>query len=253
MKVLIIEDEIPAAEKLERYLKKYDPEVQILEHLQSVRDSVSWLNDRGNEPDVILMDIQLIDGKSFSIFDEVEVNKPIIFTTAFDEYAIKAFEVNSVAYLLKPVTYDDLSTALDKHRKLTSTDSELLHVSEILKNLSTGKEYKNRFMVKIGDHIRSVTSEQIALFYAEGRNAYIVNYEGRNLIIDYKMEELEEILDPQLFFRLNRTFIISINAIKDVVVYSNSRLKVVPNVDLDKEMIVSREKVAAFKSWFDGN
>lgn len=253
MRVLIIEDEIPAAEKLVRYLKKYDEDVEVLATLQSVKESVKWLKEHGNEPDIILMDIQLIDGKSFLIFDQVDVVKPIIFTTAFDEYAIKAFEVNSIAYLLKPVTLDDLSAALDKYRKLSKTTDELMHVTEILKSLSVGKSYKNRFMVKIGDHIRSVTTDQIALFFAEGRNAYIVNTEGRKLIIDFKMEELEEILDPRQFFRLNRTFIISINAIKDVLVYSNSRLKVIPTVELDKEMIVSREKVQVFKSWFDGN
>ena len=253
MRVLIIEDEIPAAEKLVRYLKKYDEDVEVLATLQSVKESVGWLKEHGNEPDIILMDIQLIDGKSFLIFDQVDVVKPIIFTTAFDEYAIKAFEVNSIAYLLKPVTLDDLSAALDKYRKLSKTTDELMHVTEILKSLSVGKSYKNRFMVKIGDHIRSVTTDQIALFFAEGRNAYIVNTEGRKLIIDFKMEELEEILDPRQFFRLNRTFIISINAIKDVLVYSNSRLKVIPTVELDKEMIVSREKVQVFKSWFDGN
>ena len=253
MRVLIIEDEIPAAEKLVRYLKKYDEDVEVLATLQSVKESVKWLKEHGNEPEIILMDIQLIDGKSFLIFDQVDVVKPIIFTTAFDEYAIKAFEVNSIAYLLKPVTLDDLSAALDKYRKLSKTTDELMHVTEILKSLSVGKSYKNRFMVKIGDHIRSVTTDQIALFFAEGRNAYIVNTEGRKLIIDFKMEELEEILDPRQFFRLNRTFIISINAIKDVLVYSNSRLKVIPTVELDKEMIVSREKVQVFKSWFDGN
>lgn len=254
MKVLIIEDEIPAAEKLERYLKRYDPEVEILDKLNSIKSSVHWLKAHQHEADLILLDIQLIDGKSFAIFEQVEVTIPIIFTTAFDDYAIKAFEVNSIAYLLKPITFDDLTIALDKYKRLEKKgNKELVHMSDVLKSLTNTKAYKSRFMVKIGEHIRSVTTDQIALFYADGRNAYIVNFDQRNLIIDYKLEELEDLLDPVLFFRANRTFIVSINAIKDVLVYSNSRLKIITELKLDKEIIVSREKVGAFKQWFDGN
>jgi two-component system LytT family response regulator len=255
MKILIIEDELPAREKLIRYLQRYDEGIEILDQLTSVKSAVHWLRTNPDTADLILMDIQLNDGKSFSIFEQLEVNTPIIFTTAFDEYAIKAFDVNSLAYLLKPIAYDDLCIALDKYKKISkaSGSPEAMHMSEVLKSLATGKSYKSRFMVKIGDHIRSVTTDQIMLFYADGRNAYIINTDERNLIIDYKMEELEELLDPKQFFRANRTFIISINGIKDVVVYSNSRLKIVPTVKLDKEIIVSREKVGAFKQWFDGN
>ena len=254
MKVLIIEDEIPAAEKLERYLNRYDTEIEVLDKLNSVKSAVHWLKINQSKTDLILLDIQLIDGKSFAIFDQVEVTVPIIFTTAFDEYAIKAFDVNSIAYLLKPITFDDLTVALDKYKRLQKKgSSELVHMSDVLKSLSNTRAYKSRFMVKIGEHIRSVTTDQIALFYADGRNAYIVNFNQRHLIIDYKLEELEDLLDPVVFFRANRTFIVSIHAIKDVLVYSNSRLKIITEQKLDKEIIVSREKVGAFKQWFDGN
>ena len=254
MKVLIIEDEIPAAEKLERYLNRYDAEIEVLDKLNSVKSAVHWLKVNQSKTDLILLDIQLIDGKSFAIFDQVEVTVPIIFTTAFDEYAIKAFDVNSIAYLLKPITFDDLTVALDKYRRLRKKgSSELVHMSDVLKSLSNTRAYKSRFTVKIGEHIRSVTTDQIALFYADGRNAYIVNFNQRHLIIDYKLEELEDLLDPVVFFRANRTFIVSIHAIKDVLVYSNSRLKIITEQKLDKEIIVSREKVGAFKQWFDGN
>ena len=254
MKVLIIEDEIPAAEKLERYLNRYDAEIEVLDKLNSVKSAVHWLKANQSKTDLVLLDIQLIDGKSFAIFDQVEVTVPIIFTTAFDEYAIKAFDVNSIAYLLKPITFDDLTVALDKYKRLQKKDnSELVHMSDVLKSLSNIKAYKSRFMVKIGEHIRSVTTDKIALFYADGRNAYIVTFEQRHLIIDYKLEELEDLLDPVVFFRANRTFIVSIHAIKDVLVYSNSRLKIITEQKLDKEIIVSREKVGAFKQWFDGN
>lgn len=259
MNVVIVEDEIPAAEKLERYLLRYNPDIQVLAKLQSVEDSVAWFKENQAETDLIFMDIQLIDGQSFAIFEQVEITKPIIFTTAYDEYALKAFEVNSIAYLLKPITFPDLSAAIDKLSLLQGANSTgkaddtiPIEFKALLSGISDQKKYKSRFMIKIGEHIRSVTDDKILFFYAEGRNAYITTDQGRRLIIDYKLEELENILDPKLFFRVNRTFIVNINAINDVIVYSNSRLKVITEVPPEKEIIVSREKVGAFKQWFDG-
>ncbi|RLD24526.1 MAG: DNA-binding response regulator [Bacteroidetes bacterium] len=259
MNVVIVEDEIPAAEKLERYLIRYDANIKVLAKLQTVADSVAWFKENQADTDLIFMDIQLIDGQSFAIFEKVEITKPIIFTTAYDEYALKAFEVNSIAYLLKPISFPDLSSAIDKLSLLQGTSSsskvdDLIPsgFKELLAGISSQQQYKSRFMIKIGEHIRSVTTDKIILFYAEGRNAYITNDQGRRLIIDYKLEELENLLDPKLFFRVNRTFIININAITDVIVYSNSRLKIITEVKAEKEIIVSREKVSAFKQWFDG-
>jgi two-component system LytT family response regulator len=252
MKVVIIEDEIPAAEKLERYLQRYDPGITVLKKIQTVSESVQWFRNNQDAADLIFMDIQLVDGQSFAIFEQVEVNKPVIFTTAYDEYALKAFEVNSIAYLLKPISYADLIKAIDKFKQTRRPATEL-ELTALLRRIDTSRSYKSRFMIKIGDHIRSVTIDEIVYFYAEGRNAYIINKQGRRLIIDYKLEELEEILDPSVFYRVNRTFIININYVKDVLVYSNSRLKVLTEVDSEKEIIVSREKVAAFKQWFAGD
>lgn len=255
MKVLIVEDEVPAAEKLTRYLHKYDQEIEILNKLDSVKSASAWLNENQEKLDLIFMDIQLIDGKSFEIFDRVQINKPIIFTTAFDDYAIDAFKVNSVDYLLKPITFDDLSAAikkLDRLKESLSDDKEKeIDINSVLNQLQK-KTFKNRFMVKLGDHIKSITTDNIALFYAEGRSVYLVTTQNRKFIIDFKLEELEEMLDPGDFFRLNRSFILKISAIDDVVVYSNSRLKITPNIDFDKEIIVSREKVNPFKEWFSG-
>ncbi|MEQ8476755.1 LytTR family DNA-binding domain-containing protein [Fulvivirga sp.] len=255
MNVLIVEDEVPAAEKLERYLSKYDASIKVLEKLTSVADSVRWLKEHQDELDLIFMDIQLIDGKSFEIFEQVNIQKPIIFITAFDEYAIDAFKVNSIDYLLKPITFDDLSQALNKleglKKNFGSGAKPTIDLSHALAQLQQ-KTYKTRFMVKLGEHIRSIVADDIALFYAEGRDVYLVTNEKRKFIIDYKLEELDEILDPALFYRANRSFITNINAIKDVVVYSNSRLKISPVIDLDKEIIVAREKVNAFKEWFNG-
>ena len=255
MKFLIIEDEQPAAEKLERYLLKYSTSNEVTARLDSVGTAVEWLKINQDDIDIIFMDVQLLDGLSFQIFQDVQVKKPVIFTTAFNEYALDAFKVNSIDYLLKPITFTDLSNSLRKIETLRAQlqwnndqSARLTQAVSALKN----REYKNRFMVKLGEHIRSITTDQISIFYADGRDVYLVTNQDRKFIIDYTLESLEDILDPKLFFRLNRSFIININAIKDVLIYSNSRLKITLTQAFDKEVIVSREKVAEFKTWFDG-
>jgi DNA-binding LytR/AlgR family response regulator len=256
MKVVIIEDEIPAAEKLKRYLEKYDASIQVAAHLTSIRDAVSWLQEKQESTDLIFMDIQLTDGLSFQIFQQVAIKKPVIFITAFNEFALDAFKVNSIDYLLKPVTFTDLSASLKKLENLreqlqwSPQKTEQLQETFITPKTTA---YKNRFMVKLGDHIRSITSDQIAMFYADGRDVYLVTTQNRKFIIDYTLETLEDLLEPQVFFRINRTYILHINSIKDVIVYSSSRLKITLTQEFDKEIIVSREKVAPFKEWFDGH
>ncbi|UII20681.1 LytR/AlgR family response regulator transcription factor [Fulvivirga ligni] len=253
MKVLIIEDEVPAAEKLERYLLRYDANIEILDKLTSVEESVAWLKRHQDRIDLIFMDIQLTDGKSFDIFPSVNVEKPIIFITAFDEYAVEAFKVNSIAYLLKPIIYADLEAALNKMESLRShLNPGAFNINQALQQLQKD-QYKTRFMVKLGEHIKSITTDSIELFYAEGRTVYLLTNQERKFIIDYKLEELESMLDPQQFYRANRSFIVNINAIEDVVVYSNSRLQISTKVPFDKEIIVSREKVNPFKNWFNGH
>jgi two-component system, LytTR family, response regulator len=254
MKVIIVEDEVPAAEKLERYLQKYDATIQVVAKFDSISTTVSWLTENQDLLDLIFMDIQLIDGLSFQIFQQVQVRKPVIFTTAFNEFALDAFKVNSIDYLLKPITFTDLSASLKKLETLRQqfgNRDQSEKVQQVLTSLKT-KEYKTRFMVKLGEHIRSITTDQISVLYADGRDVYLVTTQGRKFIIDYTLEALEDILDPKDFFRLNRTFILNINAIKDVLVYSNSRLKITLTQEFDKEIIVSREKVGEFKEWFDG-
>jgi two-component system LytT family response regulator len=255
MRVIIIEDEVPAAEKLERYLLKYDPSTEILCRINSVSTAIEWLPVNQDKADLIFMDIQLIDGLSFHIFQQVQVKKPVIFTTAFNEFALDAFKVNGIDYLLKPLTFTDLSASLKKLENLRQQLNEPTDQQERIQNAFSTvrpKEYKTRFMVKLGEHIRSITTDQINVFYADGRDVYLVTNQSRKFIIDYTLEALEEILDPKVFFRLNRTFILHINSIKDVLVYSNSRLKITLHQELDREIIVSREKVNDFKSWFDG-
>ena len=255
MRVIIVEDEIPAAEKLERYLLKFDPAIEILARLQTVKDTVEWLTINQDNLDLIFMDIQLTDGLSFQIFQQVEVNKPVIFTTAYNEFALDAFKVSSIDYLLKPITFTDLSASMKKlatlREQLPWKKDGMNTLQQTFSSLKT-RSYKTRFMVKLGEHIRSITTDQINFFYADGRDVYLVTKQTRKFIVDYTLESLEDILDPKLFFRLNRTFIVNIDAIKDVVVYSNSRLKIMLLQEFDKEIIVSREKVSEFKEWFDG-
>jgi len=257
MKILIIEDETPAAEKLERYLSRLDEPVEVLAILPSVESSVTWFEANPDLADLVFMDIQLNDGKSFEIFEKTRITAPIIFTTAYDEYAIEAFKVNGIAYLLKPITFEDITDAFDKvtslKKKLGKSDSTSNDIDKLLSKLGKQTQvYKNRFMVKVGDHIKSVPVADIRILFAEGRTAYIVTTEGRKFIIDYKLEQLEFLLNPTVFMRVNRSFILNIDTIKDVIVFSNSRLKVIADQEVDREIIISREKVPQFKAWIDG-
>jgi two-component system, LytTR family, response regulator len=254
LRVLIVEDESPASEKLERYLQKYSAEISVAAKLISVDETINWLREHQQDVDLIFMDIQLTDGLSFSVFQQIKVEKPVIFITAFNEYALDAFKVSGIDYLLKPLTYNDLEASLNK---LTSLKMQLNWAPQQVDAIKSAlgpeaKSYKNRFMVKLGDHIKSITSDQISFFFADGRDVYLITNPFRKFIVDYTLEVLEDMLDPKLFHRINRSYIVNINSIQDVVVYSNSRLKITPVVKWESEMIVSREKVSEFKSWFDG-
>ncbi|PLX16454.1 MAG: DNA-binding response regulator [Marinilabiliales bacterium] len=259
MKVLIIEDEKPAAEKLELLLKKYDPQIEVLSKLSTIEKSIHYLKEKQRDVDLIFLDIQLTDGLSFDIFKSVQVEKPIIFTTAFNEYAIDAFKLNSIDYLLKPLSFDDLAKSMDKiesiRNNLPSENTTPTAVSfEKLAELISGvnQKYKSRYLVKIGEHIKSIAVEDIFFFYAEGRTVFIITNENRKFIVDNTLEELTNQLDPQKFFRANRSFIINFDHISDVVVYSTSRLRVKYPHEFEKEIIVSREKVSDFKAWYGG-
>ena len=258
MRVLIIEDEKPAAEKLELLLKKYDPQIDILAQISTVVKSIEYLQNNQNQVDLIFLDIQLTDGLSFDIFKSVKVEKPIIFTTAFNEYAIDAFKLNSIDYLLKPLSYDSLVHAMDKIKSMyknlpVEQPQSNISLDQIAKLLSgAAQNYKTRYLVKIGEHIKSISTEDICFFYAEGRIVFILTKESRKFIVDNTLEELINQLNPQKFFRANRSFIINFDHISDVIVYSTSRLRVKFHFEFEKEIIVSREKVSDFKVWYGG-
>ena len=251
MRIVIVEDESLAAEKLKRYLTKYNQEIVVLEILPSIIEAVNWFSSN-KDFDLIFMDIQLTDGLSFEIFNQVKITKPIIFTTAFDEYAIDAFKVNSIDYLLKPITFTEVSGALNKFKKMQNVFASPKQIKTAVKEIEE-KKTKDRFLVRLGNHIHSIKTNDISLFYAEGRTVYLITKEKKKFILDYKLEQLENVLASSEFYRVNRTFIINITDIQDVIVYSNSRLKISSTVFKEKDIIVSREKVSAFKAWFEGD
>lgn len=251
MKILIIEDELPAAGHIEDLVKRYDESVEILGPVGSVKKAVDWFNNNPS-PDLVLMDIQLADGLSFEIFEKTLVECPVIFTTAFNEYAIRAFKVNSIDYLLKPIDFDELITALEKFKKNWMNFDQLRYVSMLDQVMHTlTKNHKERFVIKVGEHIRSVPVEEILYFYSLEKATFLHTRSDNNYVIDYSLEQVENLLDPKLFFRINRKYIVSMSAIDDIISYSNSRLKIELKHSNDADAIVAREKVGAFKKWLD--
>lgn len=249
MITIIIEDEKPAARLLQRKLDKLNIQVGVMLH--SVEEAIDWFS-KNEHPDLIFLDIQLSDGLSFEIFEKVDIKSAIIFTTAYDEFALRAFKLNSVDYLLKPIDEEDLEQAVAKFKaRLPKQEKLQLDFEEIKKMLSNpfDKEYKKRFTVKIGQHLKVISVEEIECFYSENKGTYIHTFDNRDYLVESTLEILEQELDTKHFYRISRKFIIPMKAIKEIVVYSNSRLKVIlPSYKAD-EVIVSREKVAHFKEW----
>ncbi|WP_166922082.1 LytR/AlgR family response regulator transcription factor [Flavobacterium poyangense] len=253
MTTLIIEDEKPAARLLQRKLEKLNIVVETMLH--SVEESIDWFSNNSH-PDLIFLDIQLSDGLSFEIFEKIDIKSAIIFTTAYDEYALKAFKLNSIDYLLKPIDEEDLDIAVTKFKsripKLESENANLqLDFEQIRKMLSNPfeKEYKKRFTVKIGQQLKIIGIDEIECFFSENKGTYLHTFDNRNYLIDSTLEILEQEVDMKDFFRVSRKFIVSLKAIKEIQVYTNSRLKVILPSYKEDEVVVSREKVQDFKNW----
>ena len=253
MKVLIIEDEAPAAERMQRLLMQHDG-VVVVDMLNSIESTVTWLQ-KNPHPDIMFMDIHLADGLSFEIFKQVAVKCPVIFCTAYDQYALDAFQFNSIDYLLKPVNEDKLARSLDKMRNIRqsfvpATDPlKMTDLVNLLKNRETS--YKSRFMVKMGAKIKTVKSDNIAYFYSSNKLTLLVTNEGENFPVDYALDELMTILDPALFFHVNRKLIIHIDAAREIHPYFKGRLKLELQPPLEEEVIISSQKTPAFKEWLD--
>ncbi|MFV5701124.1 LytR/AlgR family response regulator transcription factor [Flavobacterium sp. XS2P12] len=249
MTTIIIEDEKPAARLLQRKLEKLNLTVGVMLH--SVEEAIDWFS-KNEHPDLIFLDIQLSDGLSFEIFEKVEIKSAVIFTTAYDEYALRAFKLNSIDYLLKPIDEDDLEIAVSKFKaRLPKQETLQLDFEQIKKMLSNPfeKNHKKRFTVKIGQHLKVIATDEIECFFSENKGTYLHTFDNRNYLIETTLELLEQELDPKDFYRVSRKFIVPLKAIKEIVVYSNSRLKVILPSYKEDEVIVSREKVSDFKNW----
>lgn len=249
MKVLILEDESLAADKLQTTLLELQPEWQIVSRIKSIASAVEWLG--GNpHPDLIISDIRLLDGLCFEIFAKVKVEMPVIFTTAYDQYAIRAFEVNSIDYLLKPVQKDKLKAALAKLQ--VPKDLPLPDYNEVLNFIKSNKtSYKSRFMVRLGQRIVAVPSEKIAYFYSESKLTYIVTLDNKKFPLDQPLDELMDLLDPKRFFRANRQFIVAFDSIAEIHPYFKGRIKILLQPKSDEEIVISSDRTPEFKRWID--
>jgi two-component system, LytTR family, response regulator len=255
MKIFIVEDEELAVKKLQKTLLAIDANLEVTGTADSIATAVEWLqtNDR---PDLILMDIELADGQSFEIFNLIEVKSPVIFTTSYDEYALKAFKVNSVDYLLKPIQKDELEAAISKFQQMKenfqdgkSADTQISSLVKELQQTLHQKEFRKRFLVKHSQKLISIEVDRIAYFFSDDRLNFFKSYDDKKYVIDYTMDEIEQMLDPEQFFRINRAFIVSIKSIDQIQEYFGNRLKLNLKPLIDKEALVSREKVASFKDF----
>jgi DNA-binding LytR/AlgR family response regulator len=250
MNILIVENERPAADKLKRLLAKIDKSIIVLDVIETTEEAINRLQERP-QPDLILMDIQLDDGLCFEIFETINVEAPVIFTTAYDEYTLRAFKVNSIDYLLKPVEEESLKNALAKYKKLYN-DKDLFKrdFSQLLNEFRN--QYKSRFLIKIGEKFRSVQTGEISHFHINERNVFLSDYQGKDYGLDYSLEQLQSVLDPRKFFRINRECIVNIEAITLMYSYSANRLQLtLKNGEKSDLYVVSRDKVTAFKKWID--
>ncbi|MES1214394.1 MAG: LytTR family DNA-binding domain-containing protein [Bacteroidota bacterium] len=257
MQILIVEDEDLAVKKLQKTLSLVDSEAIVAGVTDSIKSSVEWLQNNP-APDLILMDIELADGQSFEIFNLTDIKSPVIFTTSYDEYALKAFKVNSIDYLLKPVQKEELQAALNKYRQIKQAYSPQnatgngISIDNIIKELQQKlqpKEYRKRFLVKHAQKLVSIEIDDITYFFSDGRLNFFKTTDNRKFVVDYTMDELEEMLDPEKYFRISRSFYVSVESIDKIDDYFGNRLILQLKPPVDKEALVSREKVTDFKKW----
>ena len=251
MDILIIEDEHRNANRLQQLLQEIDPTIRIVAVLESVEDSIDWFTSN-EEPDLITMDVRLADGLCFEIFQGVNIKAPVIFTTAYDEYAIRAFKVNSVDYLLKPIDQLELANALSKHKQSNANQEQHSLINNLVNSINKpGAVYRSRFLIPIHDGYKTVSVENIKYIYSEFKVSHAVLDNGDIQPLLFTMDELEEQLDPNVFFRANRQYLISVDSIKSIHNYFNGKLKVILQGASDSEIFISREKATLFKQWLD--
>ncbi len=251
MTILIIEDEEPAFRRLQKMLKELVPDHTLLDQIVSVSSAIKWFKEN-QAPDLIISDIQLSDGISFEIFKQVDIKCPVIFTTAYDQYAIEAFKVNSIDYLLKPVKKEELEKAVAKFRSLVpATSQPAIDINKLLQSLqpASTNDYKKRFVVRYGEHIKTIDIEEVVYFYTEDKATFLCTKDARRFVVDFNLDTLDSMLDPKIFFRINRQYIISIHSIAEMFAYSKSRVLIKLNPPAKHETIVSTERSADFKHW----
>jgi DNA-binding LytR/AlgR family response regulator len=252
MTILIIEDEEPAFRRLQKMLKELEPGHILLQQIVSVTSAVKFFKEN-NAPDLIISDIQLSDGVSFEIFKQVDIKCPVIFTTAYDQYAIEAFKVNSIDYLLKPIKKEELEKALTKFKAIAPATAvtSAIDINKLLQSLQPGSstDYKKRFVVRYGEHIKTIDIEEVVYFYTEDKATFLCTKDARRFVIDFNLDTLDSILDPKVFFRINRQYIISIHSIAEMFAYSKSRVLIKLTPASKHETIVSTERSADFKHW----
>lgn len=253
IKVLIIEDEVAASKRLQKMITELMPDAEIANSVTSISSAVQWFKNNPL-PDLVFADIHLADGSSFEIFKQVDVKCPIIFTTAYDQYALEAFKQNSIHYLLKPVKKDELNEAIERFRKMKAVkENDTIDFEKMLSLINKqASNYKERFIIRFGEHIKTIQVTDIAYFYTENKANFAVLKDGKRYPVDHNLDELEHLVDPKNFFRINRQFIISYNSIAEMITYSKSRVLVKLNPPTKFETIVSTERSSSFKGWLAG-
>ncbi len=249
MKVIIIEDEAAAVRRLTKMILEIEPSIQILTDLDSIESSVDWLSNN-THPDLLFMDINLADGNSFEIFNHIKIDKPIIFTTAYDEFAIKAFKVNALDYILKPIKKVELATAIAKFKK--SIKSKLPDYKELAKAIQQNKSPK-RFLIRLGQQIKIVELKEVAYFYTQDKITFLITKEGKRYPIDFSLDHIDGIADSASFFRINRQFIVSMFSIDEMQSWTKSRVRILLNPPVIPETIVSTTRSPHFKKWLTGD
>jgi len=252
MKAIIIEDEELAAQRLKALINECDPGIEVIAMLESICDSVEWFR-QNPQPDLIFLDIHLEDGLSFAIFEEIKINVPVIFTTAFDEFAIKAFKLKSIDYLLKPILKEDLCRSIEKYKEWQGDKRQLVDLNELMQLIAPEKQsYRKRFSVSVGDKLRTIEVNDIAYIFSASSITFAVTFDKRQYSLNQSIDKLLCELDPAEFFRINRQYLICHKAIQNVHVYTKSRLKLELNPSVNEMVFVSLDKVPAFKKWLDG-
>jgi DNA-binding LytR/AlgR family response regulator len=246
MKILIVEDETAAYENLTDILTGIDPEIQVAGNTESIKQTIRWFKNNPM-PDLILMDIHLSDGSAFSIFDAIQLEIPVIFTTAYDEYAIEAFKVNSIDYLLKPVKSEDMKRALDKFKKLSRQDVSV-YLSHLAK-ITLKPRYKDKILIPFRDKLQPVDLKDISFFYTTGKNTRVFLKNGKSYQLPKTLDQIESNLDPADFIRANKQFVIARHSVKDITIWFDSRLLITPDIEPPERIYVSKNKASEFKSW----